>query len=143
MTKITSLFLILICLSLTGCFERENPLKSLDSQDVSRWIYKNKTPDIVNCAKHWENQSKAAPQELSECQKTAENLATLLTKAGFGDVIADDVYLPTIWQRFNEQISFDKRNSYDPEAAGKAMQLPPKGSLGEKIEQYKRQKNKN
>jgi len=141
MKFLASLLIFTLSLGLSGCFEGENPLKSMPASDLATWIYKNKTPEIIICASYWENQAKAAATQLSNCNKTAENLAETLSKAGFGNVIAEDVYLPTLWQKFNEQISRDKRNSYDPEAAGKAMQLAPKGSLGERLKQMQKEKH--
>ena len=140
MKKLTLLLSIITCFSLSGCFERENPLKTLDSGDVSDWLYKNKNPQMIVCAKIWENQSKADSTSLNNCKETRSEIAGLLTGAGFGKILPEDVVFPTVWQKFNQQITRDNRNSYDPEAAGKAMQLAPSGSLGNRIEEYKKQR---
>ena len=126
--------------ALQGCQKHENPLKELNAQELASWIYKNKTPKILACAPFWETQQAVSKQELQGCTKTAEKLAVLLSKNGFGDVQAKDVPLPTLWQAFNELEQISKRNSFDAQKAGEAMKLPEKSTLGERLKQMQREK---
>ncbi|MBI1302055.1 MAG: hypothetical protein GC137_10460 [Alphaproteobacteria bacterium] len=130
----------MMTLAITAC-ESENPLKSVASQDVAQWVFKNRTKDIDKCAEVWGNQHIVSQELMELCKPTAETLAAMLTKGGFGNVSAEDVLLPSIWKPYSELARASKANRYDPQKAGEAMKLPTDNSLKDRIEAYKEQRD--
>ena len=61
--------------------------------------------------------------DLKGCEKTADALASLLSKGGFGDIKPQDITLPTLWASFNERIKTTKANSYDAQKAAESMKV--------------------
>lgn len=110
----------LICVfSISACNERDNPLAKLPAKDVSSWIYEHKTADILSCAQsEWSKTEKAATST-PLCEKAAQELAVSMQSSGFGDVIAQDVLLGTIWSEFNKTVRADKANNYSAEKTHK------------------------
>ncbi len=110
----------LICVfALSACNNYENPLVKLPAKDVASWIYKHKTADIIFCSQsEW---SKAGKTNTATplCEKTAEELASSMKGAGFGDVLPQDVLLGTIWVEFEKQVRVGQANHYSAEKTHK------------------------
>lgn len=141
MRKTTLLFVMVAGLGLTACNDGENPLEKRDSKELAEWVYQEKTPALEQCGRVWVDQSGATEAALENCEGTAESLATTMTEAGFGNIKADHVKLPTIWMAFNDRVRASNANSYDPAKAAKAMQMPTESqneSLKKRIEEAKK-----
>lgn len=146
MRKTTLLFVMVAGMGLSACTEGKNPLDKRDSKELAEWIYEKDIPALRVCGKLWMDQSIAPEAALERCESTAENLATSMTEAGFGNVKPDHVKLPTIWMAFNDRVRTSKMNSYDPAKAAEAMKLPTKAENQEKkkrLEEYKKSLRKN
>lgn len=106
----------LLCVfALSACNSHDNPLAKFPAKDVASWIYKHKTENILSCSQsEWSKTDKtntAAPF----CKKTAEELASSMKGAGFGDVLPQDVLLGTIWVEFEKQVRVGQANHYSAE----------------------------
>lgn len=123
MKKSALMFMMVAGISLSACNEAKNPLEVRDSKELAEWIYKKKTPVLEQCGAIWADQSSASKAALENCETTAEGLAIRMTEAGFGNVKAAHVKLPTIWMAFNDRIQASKANSYDAKKAAEAMRL--------------------
>ena len=136
------LLALLFPLVMTGCTERKNPLLSHDSEDVAQWIYNKKTPEINRCSEVWANLNDAPDFAKSECEAIAKTLAVTLKEGGFGNITAEDAKLPTLWLAYLKLAKASSMNKFDAQKAGEAMKLPESGSLGAKIDAYKRERDK-
>ena len=120
MNRFTPLACSLICVfSLSACNERENPLAKIPAKDVASWIYEHKTADILSCAQSEWSKAEKASNSTPLCEKAAQELANFMKSSGFGDVIAQDILLGTIWNEFNKRVRADKANNYSAEKTHK------------------------
>jgi hypothetical protein len=132
MRKKALLFVMVAGLGLTACNDGKNPLEKRDSKELADWVYQKKTPALEQCSQVWIDQSGATETALENCEDTAESLATIMTEAGFGNIKADHVKLPTIWMAFNDRVQASNANRYDADKAREAMQLPKKTNKSRK-----------
>ena len=102
---------ILIVLGLAACSQepqvRQNPIANVDAEDLGRIAHDwaKQTPDISlvdGCMNYWREAARdEIPQDfVAKCEAIAADYASTLSASGYGDVIADDVYLPPIWSHY-------------------------------------------
>lgn len=120
MNRLTPFVCSLFCVfALSACNNHENPLVKLPAKDVASWIYKHKTEDIISCSQSEWSKTRKTSTANPLCKKTAEELASSMKGAGFGDVLPQDVLLGTIWGEFEKQVRVGQANHYSAERTHK------------------------
>ena len=91
-----------LCLVLSGCFEKENPVAKLPDYHLQRWLKNNHSPEMVECASLWAYPENASPDQLANCRETQEAIAAQLTKSDLTneEIQPEDLELPLIWKIF-------------------------------------------
>lgn len=118
--RLTPFAYSLFCVfALSACNDHENPLVKLPAKDVASWVYKHKTEDIISCSQSEWSKTRETSTANSLCKKTAEELASSMKGAGFGDVLPQDVLLGTIWVEFEKQVRVGQANHYSAEKTHK------------------------
>ena len=118
--RLTPFACSLICVfALSACNDHENPLVKLPAKDVASWVYKHKTADILSCSQSEWSKADKTNTTTPLCEKTAEELASSMKGAGFGDVLPQDVLLGTIWVEFEKQVRVGQANHYSAEKTHK------------------------
>jgi hypothetical protein len=118
--RISPLAFSLLCVfALSACNGHENPLAKLPAKDVASWIYKHKTADIISCSQSEWSKADKTNTTTPLCEKTSKELASSMKGAGFGDVLAHDVLLGTIWVEFEKQVRVGQANHYSAEKTHK------------------------
>ncbi len=104
----------------------KNPLSQVKQETLAQWIIalpKHERFPVIKCANHWKKNGKnSVPDTQAEvCENVAKSFAENTSKSGFGDVLEEHVYLPTMWIEVLDQIELKASTSYDPKATKNAV----------------------
>ncbi|MDB2682820.1 hypothetical protein N9Z27_01040 [Alphaproteobacteria bacterium] len=115
------LIMIFTAFMLTACGDK-NPLEAHDPMVLAEWLYQKKDERIELCAEAWANLDSAEPLLVRACEEKLEEVAKMLTKAGYGKVKPHHAQLPTVWFHFNGRVRNRKSWTYNPEIIKKAYE---------------------
>jgi hypothetical protein len=124
---IKTFFPIIFIVALIAC-ERQNPLLKVEADVVANWIYKNSENAYADCSEIWSDTNTADLEHLSSCDAQAETLASNLKKGGFGNVIKDDVKLPSIWIAYRRVLRQKNMNKFDAKKAAESFKIELKSN---------------
>lgn len=102
--------LMLSIFALSGCGQKENPLENADAEKLVSLVYTKKTKKIEFCAEQWADRQTAKEKNLKKCEAVTAQLAPIFEKGGFGEITAEDVQLPALWQAFNKRLITENVN---------------------------------
>lgn len=90
-----------LCILLTGCLEKENPVALLQPDVLQGWLEENQTPEMVNCASIWASNDSTSGQK-SSCSEAQISVAAKMNVAGLTnkEIEAEHLELPAVWKTF-------------------------------------------
>jgi hypothetical protein len=124
---IKAFFPIVFIVALIAC-ERQNPLLKVEADVVANWIYKNSENAYADCSGIWSDTNTNDTKRLGDCDAQAEALAHDLKKGGFGNVITDDVKLPSIWIAYRRVLRQKNMNKFDAKKAAESFKIELKSN---------------